>query len=164
MKSKDFKMPAFGVGPFYVISCLLLTIVGLYLHFNGFLSAGEYKREKTIFIIIGLISILCGLYLWIQAVIIDKINKKVRENKLITTGVYSLVRNPVYTAFIFIFTGIIFMAANFFLLILPLVFWIFLTILMKYTEEKWLMKKFGKKYELYCSEVNRTIPWFKKRN
>lgn len=49
MKSKDLKMPAFGVGPFYVVSCLLLTIVGLYLHFSGFLSAVEFKREKNLY-------------------------------------------------------------------------------------------------------------------
>lgn len=94
----------------------------------------------------------------------EKINKKVKEKKLITSGVYSLVRNPVYSAFIFIFTGILLLTANLYLLILPFVFWFFLTILMKNTEEKWLKNEFGKEYEIYLREVNRVIPWFRRKS
>ncbi|UQK58688.1 methyltransferase family protein [Fenollaria massiliensis] len=109
---------------------------------------------------------MLGLYLWIEAVIVQKINKKVKKNKLITTGVYSIVRNPVYSAFLFIFTAILLFTSNCILLILPLVFWAFLTILMKNTEEKWLKNEFGKEYEEYLKEVNRVIPWIsnKKRD
>ncbi len=82
---------------------------------------------------------------------------------MITTGVYSIVRNPVYSAFIFIFTGILLFTANYILLILPFVFWAFLTILMKNTEEKWLKNEFGTEYEIYLKEVNRVIPWPRKK-
>ena len=106
---------------------------------------------------------MLGLYLWIEAVIIQKINKKVKENKLITTGVYGIVRNPVYSAFLFIFTAILLFTSNYILLILPFVFWAFLTILMKNTEEKWLKNEFGKEYEEYLKEVNRVIPWLRNK-
>ncbi len=164
MKSQEFKMPAFGVGPIYVITCLILTIVALCLHFKGYLYQGELNKGKIIFIIGGILLILFGIYLWLQAVIVEKINKKVKEKKLITSGVYSFVRNPVYSAFIFIFTGILLLTANYFLLILPLIFWAFLTILMKNTEEKWLKKEFGKEYEIYLKEVNRVIPWIRRKS
>lgn len=163
MKSQEFKMPVFGVGPIYVITCLFLTILGTYLHLKGYLYAGESSRGKIIFIIIGILLILFGLYLWVQAVIVQKINKKVKENKLITTGVYAVVRNPVYSAFIFIFTGALLFAGNYILLILPFVFWAFLTILMKNTEEKWLRNEFGKEYEEYAKKVNRVIPWIRRK-
>lgn len=156
-------MPAFGVGPIYVIICLILTIVGIDLHLKGYLYRGELREGKIFFIIIGTILILLGIYLWLQAVLVEKINKKVKEKKLITSGVYNLVRNPVYSAFIFIFTGILLLTANLYLLILPFVFWFFLTILMKNTEEKWLKNEFGKEYEIYLKEVNRVIPWFRKK-
>lgn len=133
MKSQEFKMPAFGVGPIYVFTCLILTIVALCLHFKGYLYQGEVNKGKIIFIIGGILLILFGIYLWLQAVIVEKINKKVKEKKLITSGVYSFVRNPVYSAFIFIFTGTLLLRANYFLLILPFIFWAFLTILMKNT-------------------------------
>lgn len=164
MKSKEFKMPAFGVGPLYVIICLILTIGGICLHLKGYLYQGELSKGKIIFIMVGTLLILFGIYLWVQAVIVEKINKKVKEEKLIKSGVYSIVRNPVYSAFIFIFTGILLLTANLYLLILPFVFWFFLTILMKNTEEKWLKNEFGKEYEIYLKEVNRVIPWFRRKS
>ena len=164
MKSQEFKMPAFGVGPIYVFTCLILTIVALCLHFKGYLYKGEVNKGKIIFIISGILLILFGIYLWLQAVIVEKINKKVKEKKLITSGVYSFVRNPVYSAFIFIFTGTLLLRTNYFLLILPFIFWAFLTILMKNTEEKWLKNEFGKEYEIYLKEVNRVIPWIRRKS
>lgn len=164
MKSKEFKMPSFGVGPAYVITCLILMLVGMYLHFKGYLSAGKASRGKILLIIIGVFLIIFGIYLWIQAVIVQKINKRIKENKLITTGVYGIVRNPVYSAFIFIFTGILLLAANYILLVLPFIFWVFLTVLMKLTEERWLKIRFGKEYETYLKEVNRVIPWIRQQS
>lgn len=164
MKSQEFKMPAFGVGPIYVITCLILTIGGICLHLKGYLYQGELNKGKIIFIIGGILLILFGIYLWLQAVIVEKTNKKVKEKKLITSGVYSFVRNPVYSAFIFIFTGSLLLTANYFLLILPFIFWAFLTILMKNTEEKWLKNEFGKEYEIYLREVNRVIPWIRRKS
>ena len=163
MKSQEFKMPIFGVGPIYVITSLILTIAVIWLHLNGYIYQGELSQGKIFFIIAGIFMILLGIYLWIQAVIVQKINKKVTEKKLITTGVYSIVRNPVYSAFIFIFTVLLLFTANYILLILPFVFWAFLTILMKNTEEKWLKNEFGEEYEVYLKQVNRVIPWIRRK-
>lgn len=163
MKSQEFKMPIFGVGPIYVITCLILTIAGIWLHLNGYIYQGELSQGKIFFIIAGIFMIILGIYLWVQAVIVQKINKKVTEKKLIITGVYSIVRNPVYSAFIFIFTGILLFTANYILLILPFVFWAFLTILMKNTEEKWLKDEFGEEYEIYLKQVNRVIPRIRRK-
>ena len=163
MKSQEFKMPAFGVGPIYVITCLILTIAGIWLHLNGCIYQGKIIKGKMFFIIAAIFMILLGIYLWIQAVIVQKINKKVTEKKLITTGVYSIVRNPVYSAFIFIFTVPLLFTANYILLILPFVFWAFLTILMKNTEEKWLKNEFGEEYEIYLKQVNRVIPQIRRK-
>ena len=163
MKSQEFKMPIFGVGPIYVITCLILTIAGICLHLNGYIYQGEIIKGKIFFIIAAIFMILLGIYLWIQAVIVQKINKKVTEKKLITTGVYSIVRNPVYSAFIFIFTGLLLFTANYILLIFPFIFWAFLTILMKNTEEKWLKNDFGEEYEVYLKQVNRVIPRIRRK-
>ena len=51
---------------------------------------------------------------------------------------------------------------NLWLLILPVLYWLFLTVLMKCTEEKWLKNLYGVEYEEYCWRVNRCIPWFPK--
>ncbi len=163
MKTQTNKMPIFGVGPIYVITCLGLTIIGLILSYYGYLKAGQIDQGEIYFNILGGLSILFGLNLWIRAVLIQKINAKVKENKLITDGVYAIVRNPVYSAFIFLFTGVLLMAHNYLLLILPLIYWATLTILMKNTEEKWLREKFGQEYIEYCKNVNRIIPWKRRK-
>lgn len=49
MKSREFKMPIFGVGPIYVITCLILTIAGIWLHLNGYLYKGEIRKGKIFF-------------------------------------------------------------------------------------------------------------------
>ena len=100
--------------------------------------------------------------LWFYAVIVQKIDEAIKEGILVTSGVYSIVRNPIYSAFIIVFTGILIMANNIFLLILPIIFWGVLTSLLKQTEEKWLMEKFGGEYVEYCKDVNRVIPWLRK--
>lgn len=79
---------------------------------------------------------------------------------MITTGVYAYVRNPVYSAFLMMCTGALLLANNVFLLILPVIYWIFLTVLMKCTEEKWLANLYGREYVEYCKKVNRCIPFF----
>lgn len=107
---KNNSLPIFGVGPIYVLSCLSLTILGLILNHLGYLEIGKVDKAKTLFVIIGFILIILGLYLWVKAVLIQKINARVKDEILITNGVYGIVRNPVYTAFIYIFTGILLFA------------------------------------------------------
>lgn len=41
-----------------------------------------------------------------------------------------------------------------------MVYWFYLTVLMKHTEEKWLEALHGPAYKDYCGRVNRCIPWF----
>lgn len=97
--------------------------------------------------------------MWYSAVFRAKVDGHIKGNTLATTGVYAWVRNPIYSAFLLGCTGVLLMANNLWLLILPVVDWAFLTVLMKHTEEKWLAKLHGKKYADYCRRVNRCIPW-----
>ena len=47
-----------------------------------------------------------GITLWLRAVIIDRLDAHIIKNELVTTGVYAYVRNPVYSAFMFVCTGV----------------------------------------------------------
>lgn len=161
-KDRERKLPIFGVGPVYVISCLILTICGLSLDYYGLLESGEVPKAKILLSIIGIIFIICGITLWIKAVLFQRIRDEIKAGHLVTDGVYSIVRNPIYSAFTFIFTGVLLFASNLYLLIMPFIFWVYLTILMKFTEEKWMKEKFGEEYVTYCKKVNRIIPWFRK--
>lgn len=110
---------------------------------------------------IGFMLIFIGVALWIYAVLIQRISKEISSGHLVTIGIYSIVRNPIYLAFLCVCTGILVTAHNVYLLIIPVVLYIFLTVLMKQTEEKWLLDKFGSEYIEYCKHVNRVIPWFR---
>lgn len=158
---KKNTLPVFGVGPVYAVSCLLLTAFGLFLKKKGFLNGGELPGLKSVSMFIGGLLIFIGVALWIYAVIIQRISKEISNGNLVTTGIYSIVRNPIYLAFLCVCTGILVTAHNVYLLIFPIIFYIFLTVLMKQTEEKWLLEKFGTEYAEYCKHVNRVIPWFR---
>ena len=158
---KKNTLPVFGVGPIYAVSCFLLTAFGLFLKKKGFLNGGDLPGLKSEAMLIGFMLIFIGVALWIYAVLIQRISKEISSGHLVTIGIYSIVRNPIYLAFLCVCTGILITAHNVYLLIIPVVLYIFLTVLMKLTEEKWLLDKFGSEYIEYCKHVNRVIPWFR---
>ena len=158
---KKNTLPVFGVGPIYAVSCIILTVLGLFLKKKGFLNGGDLPGLKSVAMIIGFLLIFIGVALWIYAVIIQRISREISSGNLVTTGIYSVVRNPIYLAFLCVCTGILVTEHNVYLLIFPVVFYIFLTVLIKQTEEKWLLDKFGLEYTEYCKHVNRVIPWFR---
>lgn len=160
MKNKN--LPVFGIGPIYVICCLILTVLGISFRNIGFLKNGSIDKLQYIAIMAGIVLILMGIILWIYAVVVQRISDEIKSGKLVTTGAYAVVRNPIYSAFFLVFTGSLIMTCNIYLFILPLVFYFSLTILLKLTEEKWLLEKFGIDYKQYCNRVNRVIPWWKK--
>lgn len=163
MKDTEKSMPVFGVGPLFVITTVLVTIVAVVLNRRGLIRNGQIIGEAWVFTALEIIFIALGVYIWLASVIGSKINKNAKEGKLITTGVYGIVRNPVYSAFLAVSTGVIIGERNAALFVVPLVLWIFLTILMKKTEEKWLYERFGEEYLAYKSRVNRVIPCFRKK-
>lgn len=157
---KNKKMPLFGVGPFYVIVICAISFFGIiFTRFKGVNLSYEFLNIPLIFL--GIISIILGVFIWIKAVFSSEIQKNIKLGKLVTKGVYAYVRNPIYSAFFLFTLGVILLERNLYLFCIPLFNWLFLTILMKYTEEKWLYEKFGDEYKEYCKKVNRCIPWFK---
>lgn len=159
---KKKHLPLIGVGPVYVLVIIVITILGIILSAAGVLNSGKISVLHIPFAAIGSILIVIGVTFWISAVFQSKLGDNIKSNTLVTTGVYAYVRNPIYSAFMIMCTGGLFLANNCWLLLLPFVFWIFMTILMKNTEEKWLVNLYGQKYLDYCKHVNRCIPWFKK--
>ena len=153
-------LPRYGVGPYYVAAIITLTVFGILLVRNGTLQSGSVPQMRMVFSIAGGILVLLGNYIWIAAIFQSKIADNIYSNKLITTGIYAHVRNPIYSGIAIFLTGILLFAHNLWLLLLPPVFWASETILMLCTEEKWLLELYGEEYADYCKRVNRCIPWF----
>jgi protein-S-isoprenylcysteine O-methyltransferase Ste14 len=154
-------MSYFGVGPIYVSLIFLLTVSAFFIGKMKCFSLGVMPIIKLPLLILGIILIGLGIILWVEAVVISKIDKNIAKNKLVTTGAYAWVRNPIYSAFAIIFTGVICLQNNLFLLIFPFIYWAFMSIIVK-KEEIVLEKTFGQEYIVYKLKVNRCIPWFPK--
>lgn len=157
--NKKEHLPIYGVGPIYVVVIIVCTVVGIGLSALGVLPYVILDTTKVLFLMLGILLILLGIYFWVSAIFQSKLNSNIRSNTLITTGAYAYVRNPIYSAFMLACTGVLLLYGNVLLLILPFFYWGFLTVLMKNTEEKWLMDLYGEEYEEYCKRVNRCIPW-----
>ena len=84
-----------------------------------------------------------------------------RADTLNTTGIYAIVRNPLYIGNFLMFTGIVIVYAN-----ISAVFVFALFLILQYyfiirSEENFLQEKYGESYETYCRQVKRIIPGFK---
>ena len=154
-------LPLYGVGPVYCAIVAALSAAGCVC--GNLIPFGKVPQLKIPLLILGILLIVYGVSLWIRAVLVAKLDDNIKENRLVTGGVYAHVRNPIYSAILFAGTGALCIAGN--LLFLPLffVFWALMAVMMKKTEEKWLLDRFGKQYSDYCKRVNRTIPWFAKK-
>ena len=162
MKDKAH-LPLLGVGPAIIAGQVLVTEVGIIVSCRGYFSTGKVEPLNIPLKIAGAGLIGFGFYLNYSAKRKSKLFEMVAENKLITTGVYSIVRNPVYSAVLLACTGAVCMADNLFLFLVPVVCWIYMTVFLKLTEEKWLADLYGQDYLEYCKRTNRCIPWFPRR-
>ena len=160
-KNEQDHLPVMGIGPVCVTIMIAFTVAGIALVKFDMLTNGNLHSTilEITFIIAGILCIAGGIVLWCAAVFGSHIDSKIKSNQLATDSVYALVRNPIYSAFLFICTGALLFCRNWYVLILLPVFWLYLTVCMKLTEEQWLTERFGDEYTAYCKRVNRFIPW-----
>lgn len=158
-------LPVMGIGPVCIAIMIAFTAAGITSVKFDMLTSGSVTGAilPIAFIIAGVVCIAGGIVLWCTAVFGSRIDIKIKSNQLATDGVYALVRNPIYSAFLFICTGALLVCRNWYILILPLLFWVYLTVFMKLTEEQWLTERFGDEYAAYCKRVNRFIPWKRRK-
>ncbi|NLO84729.1 MAG: isoprenylcysteine carboxylmethyltransferase family protein [Clostridiales bacterium] len=164
MKKKQSAHLSFtGPGPYYSAIIVAMTVGAVYLSNLDFMQPFKIQALKIPFIVIGILLLIEGVTLWVSANFKSRLDKHIRNNQLVTTGVYAVVRNPIYTSITLACTGVLLFSTNALLLILPILYWAFLTVLLKYTEEKWLADLYKEEYLQYKKQVNRCIPWPSRR-
>ena len=159
MKEKRH-MPLLGVGPVIIAFQTIITVIGIITSCCGYFEAVKIELLNIPLKIVGVGMMVFGFFLNYSAKHKSNLFEMVAENKLITTGVYSIVRNPVYSAVFLACTGAVCISNNLILFFIPVICWIYMTIFLKLTEEKWLADLYGQEYIEYCKKVNRCIPWF----
>ncbi len=153
------KLPLYGVGPYIVYGMAAVTAVGIVL-FSYVFRIGTLSAPWTyIFRITGGFLIVFGAIVWFIGAMRSGMDENIAENKLKTDGIYAWVRNPMYSGWWFMITGISLMWVNVWILITPFINWLIMTIVLKRTEEKWLLDIYGDEYVKYLRRVNRCIPW-----
>lgn len=160
--AKKEHLPVLGIGPIIVIPQLVVTAALITQSKMKRIPSVKIKSWNILFLIIGMALIIFSIWMWYSANFQIKINRHIEGNHLATAGVYSIVRNPIYSAFFLLCIGAILIEANIVLFVLPVLYYVYMTIFLMKTEEKWLGRLYGVEYEAYCKKVNRCIPWFPK--
>lgn len=164
MENEKKHLPLFGIGPILCFPMAIISAAAIFLSIKGLIPfVIENKVIKYIFIVLGIVLIIEGLVCFFGADFGGGLIKSIKSNKLKTNGAYAFVRNPCYAVYLLGSTGALLIAHNPVLLILPILFWLEMTIVLKNTEEKWLKELYGQEYIDYCKKVNRCIPWFPKK-
>ena len=84
-----------------------------------------------------------------------------RADNLNMTGIYSIVRNPLYIGNVLIYSGILVVFSNLFAILIFDIFIILQYYFIILSEEGYLRKKYGKDIDLYFKNVSRIVPNFK---
>jgi len=161
--SQGSHLPLYGVGPVIVYGQFIFTAGSILLTYILDFRFPAIDVLNIVCKVIGILLIAFGLYLDLSAKLKSKLFKSVEANILITDGVYSIVRNPVYSAALLACTGAVFATNNLILLMVPVICWLYMTLFLIKTEERWLKESYGQEYNSYCKKVNRCIPWFPKK-
>ncbi len=162
--AKEQKLPLFGIGPYLVFAMALLTLVGIVLSGNVLRSGIVSGVWIILFRVVGGLLIVIGASVWFIGAMRSDMDESITENRLKTDGIYAWVRNPMYSGWWMIIAGIGLMWHNLWLVVIPFINWVIMTIVLIKTEEKWLLDLYGAEYGDYKKRVNRCIPWKPKDN
>ena len=122
----------------------------------------------TVAMAFGAVTALTGLFVSVWAiyttvrvgVILDAGHYVQRDHRLVTTGAYGFVRNPMYLGVLLIWFGIAAVMRNVFVLIaaaayvLP-AYWLYIR-----AEERMMLGEFGAEYANYMRSIGRLLPRF----
>ncbi len=161
-KETAWRAPGFRWTILWIVILLVLASRFLF-HTNGFHIFTFSTKPITLLDIIGIIFAGIGLYIAIAArkTLADNWSSDVelkKDHKLITHGVYKLVRHPIYTGIIFMGLGSIIVDQS----ILVALFYTGMTAFLIFKmrkEEKLLYKHFPKEYPQYIKKTKALIPF-----
>jgi protein-S-isoprenylcysteine O-methyltransferase Ste14 len=106
---------------------------------------------------LGYLLLLPGLVLWGTAVV--QLLSGFPKGKLVTTGAYGVVRNPIYSSVAFFVLPGVALLTLIWVYLVPAVFLYLGVMIFIGVEEVQLREAFGKEYEDYLSRVDRLVPF-----
>lgn len=145
------KMTKFGISHYiapYLIGYLLITILLGYIYPNIF---SYVKSLNLIFFVSGIAIFIIGWVLNIMSAI--PLLKAYKSKKLVTNGLYKIVKNPMYLALIlFTIPGLSILLNNWLILSVSIIFYILMKVFIK-IEYEYLRELFKDEYKKYENGV-----------
>ncbi len=155
---KQHGLSIIGQGGKIILFVLPSLIAAILIH--AYLPQSAALPEGLSFIKpVGYVLLFPGLVLWGTAVI--QLLTGFSQGHLVTTGAYSVVRNPIYSSVTFFIRPAVALLTLTWVYFVPSVFLYVGVMIFIGTEEQQLTRAFGKEYEDYVARVDRLVP-FKK--
>jgi len=148
------KRTRFGIGPAIALPAAVLSLA-TWLATSAW-PAVFLLRFPAALRIAGAALIGLGLVLWGAGGV--KVMRAYDRGELLTTGVYALVRNPMYAGWItLVFPGLALLTGWWLFLLIALLGYVMFTLLIHH-EDDYLEGRFGKAYVAYRGRVNAVVP------
>ena len=150
------KMSRWGIGPLFA--------AGSFAYGAAMLLLGRWLAyDLTIRIIprpllAGLAWLLLGVGIPFFIAALFSLHRAYNSNQLVTTGIFSLCRNPIYAAWVvFLVPALMLFQANWLALSVPVFMYGYVRVLVRH-EERYLETRFGDSYREYRRRVFCVIP------
>lgn len=148
----DFIIPPFALFYFYLIFAHTFNLPTISRQVF-------FQSDVVAWVGVALFSVGLAILLWSMVSFGQSFRVGIdtsHPDKLVTTGVFGISRNPIYVAFSLVMLGQFLVFPNWILLVYLLAaFWLFNRQVLR--EEDYLRMHYGKDYLDYCSKVGRYI-------
>ncbi len=153
LKEKFFRLPL-------VVQKLYVVLIIVPILSVSFFNQPRFSIVAEISIIIGLGLVIGALMIWGTAFLKIGVIPSVREKtNLVTSGIYGIVRNPIYTGLILASSGFVILFKGWFALVYEALVIVLFSILCL-VEEKGLKADYGNEYSDYQAKVRfRLVPF-----
>ncbi|MBN1533182.1 MAG: MBL fold metallo-hydrolase [Spirochaetes bacterium] len=148
-------MTAWGVGPKIACATVPYALVMILLHIRFYPDSVISPVPYAAFISCGIALILLGFPVWLSSAM--KIDAFFQKRVLATKGIYGIMRNPVYAGSFFVHLGIVLLFRSWFLITIPIVFYISFRFLIL-SEEAYLERMFGEEFTAYKRRIHALLP------
>ena len=150
------RLSRWGVGPRIVLSTVAYAVLA---------GAATYTWPEVclvqwppyaVFATVGWILLAMGVAMWLAAVV--TVMRAYNRDELVTSGVFAMVRHPVYSsAIVFNLPAIALLTRSWPLFLMPLVAYTIFKLLI-HREDEYLERRFGQAYLDYRARVNEVVP------
>ncbi len=151
------RMSRWGVGPSILMTALCYIVVASTVTHHSPDVCLIRAVPHRVFQVVGVLLLAIGVPLLVLSLI--ALNRKYNRDQLATGGIYGIVRNPIYGAWVvFLIPGLVLLFPSWPLLLTPSVAYIAFRAWI-WPEEAYLEERFGDAYRTYRSEVPEMLPF-----